>query len=329
VRPLVLGPNQPRRFYRGGGAIARFRGLEQTGEYVPEDWVGSATSVFGDASAGLTRLDGTTLRDVLAADPDAFFGRAHGERHGGDPCLLVKLLDAGERLPVHCHPDRAFAQGRLGSPYGKTEAWLILGTQPGRASVHLGFRDDVDAETLAGWVSRQDRPAMLAALHELPVEPGDTLFVPAGVPHAIGEGVFLLELQEPSDLSVLLEWSGFAIDGERDGHLGLGFGRALECVDRSRLEPDRLASLEGSGVHSLFPAEADPFFRAERLGPTASLEPAFSILVVLEGAGRLETERGGELALECGQTVLVPYASGQARLVGDVDVVRCMPPEVG
>jgi mannose-6-phosphate isomerase class I len=220
VRPLVLGPNQPRRFYRGGGAIARFRGLEQTGEYMPEDWVGSATSVFGDASAGLTRLDGTTLRDALAADPDAFFGRPHGERHGGDPGLLVKLLDAGERLPVHCHPDRAFARG-------------------------------------------------------------------------------------------------------------LGLDRALECVDRSRLEPDRLASLDGGGVRSLFPAEADPFFRAERLGPTASLEPAFSILVVLEGAGRLETERGGELALERGQTVLVPYASGQARLVGEVDVVRCLPPEVG
>lgn len=327
MRPLVLGPNQPRRFYRGGDAIARFRGLAQTDEYAPEDWVGSATSVFGDDSAGLTRLNGKLLRDALDSDPEAFFGAAHAERHGGSPRLLVKLLDAGQRLPVHCHPDRGFAQRHLGSPYGKTEGWLILETSPDRPAVHVGFREYVAAETLADWVSRQDTASLRSALHELPVAPGDSIFVPAGVPHSIDKGVFLLELQEPSDFSVLLEWEGFAFDGAADGHLGLGFERALEAVDRKRLDPARLADLKRSRGE-LFPDEARPFFRAEKPEPPAQLAPAFSILVVLGGAGRLETERGGELPLERGQTVLVPYASGATRLVGEVDVVRCLPPEV-
>jgi mannose-6-phosphate isomerase len=60
-------------------------------------------------------------------------------------------------------------------------------------------------------------------------------YVPPGVLHAVGEGVFLVELQEPEDLSILLEWRGFELDGERDGHLGLGFDLAPEAVEcRSR-----------------------------------------------------------------------------------------------
>ena len=65
------------------------------------------------------------------------------------------------------------------------------------------------------------------------LSPGDRVLVPAGMPHAIGRGILLVELQEPTDFSVLLEWEGFAIDGRAEGHLGLGFDVALGCVDRA------------------------------------------------------------------------------------------------
>jgi mannose-6-phosphate isomerase len=179
----------------------------------------------------------------------------------------------------------------------------------------------------------------LGALNELPVVPGDCVFVfvPAGVPHAIGERIFLIELQEPSDLSVLLEWTGVAVDGARDGHLGIGFDVALGCVVRGALGSETLASLKRAtaslpevrlGVRSLLPPEADSYFRAERLrpDPAVPLEPSFSILVVLDGQGRLETGRGGAFALARGDTVLVPYAVGAGELSGSVDVVRALPP---
>lgn len=338
LKPLPLAPNQLHRFYRGGAAIARFRGAASDDEYAPEDWVGSSATAFGEEATGLSRLpDGRTLREALRAEAVAFLGPAHVGRFGADPALLVKLLDAGERLPVHCHPDRSFARRHLDSTFGKTEAWLIVETRGERPVVHLGFREDVDAETLERRVSRQERESLLGSLHEVPVAPGDCLFVPAGVPHAIGEGIFLVELQEPSDFSVLLEWEGFAIDGARAGHLGLGFERALACVDRSGFGVERLARLRrGSaeapevraGVRALLPPEADPFFRGERLrpDPRASLEQGFSILVVLDGEGRLETEHGGGLPLSRGETVLVPYAAGEGELSGPVEVVRCLPP---
>ena len=178
---------------------------------------------------------------------------------------------------------------------------------------------------------------MLDALNELTVGQGDCIFVPAGLPHAIGEGIFLVELQEPSDLSVLLEWTGFEIDGTRDGHLGLGFDVALQNARRAAVGGDELAELKREtaaapesrpGARTLLPAAASSFFRAERLrpAPAVSLEPAFSILVVVDGAGRLETDHGGVVPLVRGDTVLVPHASGAGRIDGAVEAIRCLPP---
>jgi mannose-6-phosphate isomerase len=336
VRPLPLPANPLRRFYRGGSRIMELRDLPDGSDQAPEDWVGSVTTTFGSDRDGLSRLeDGRTLADAIAADPETFLGPEHAPGRSGDPGILVKLLDAGERLPVHFHPDRAFARRHLASSYGKSEGWIVVVAEGADAAVFLGLREPVDLETLADWVERQDTAALLAALNRIPTKPGDSFFVPAGTLHAIGEGLLIVELQEPSDLSVLLEWDGFEIDGRAEGHLGLGFGTALRAAERDPLGPDQLSRLRGSrcddgrpGVERLFPPDADAFFRAERIRPRASapLPQEFSILVVVDGAGRLATE-AGELRIRRGATVLVPWAAGEGALEGQVDVLRCLPPE--
>jgi len=175
LRPIALPPNQIHSFYRGGEAIARFRGTDSTDDHAPEDWVGSTTTRFGAYGTGLSVLPGgRLLGDALAAEPAAFLGPAHAVRFGPDTELLVKLLDAGERLTVHFHPDRDFARRHFGSARGKTEAWLIVETRREPATVWLGFRDDVESEKLVGWVDRQDGATMLGALNER----GETLLMP-------------------------------------------------------------------------------------------------------------------------------------------------------
>jgi len=339
MKPVLLEPNQPVRFYRGGDAIARFRGLSPSGGSVPEDWVASTTTIFGDGARGLTVLpDGRPLRDAVAADPEVFLGPEHTRHFGADPALLVKLLDAGERIPVHAHPDRRFAHDRLGAARGKSEAWLIVGVEGGHATTHVGFREDVAAAELASWVAAQDGPAMLAALNEVAVAPGDCIYVPAGTPHSLGEGLFMVEVQEPSDLGVLLEWSGFGFDGPGEATMGLGFAVAVECVRRTAVGPDELARWtrrsgeapeSRPGARPVVPAEAERFFRAEwlRPAPSVALEPGYSVLVVVSGAGRLVTD-AGTLELVKGDTVLLPYAAGEGELTGALEAVRGLPPRV-
>lgn len=320
--PVRLPANQPPRFYRGGAAIAALRGDEPK-EFAPEDWVASCTTLHGEERHGLTTLpDGTLLRDTVAAYPANWLGDAHVRAFGADTALLVKLLDAGQRLPVHCHPSNTFAAEHYGSRYGKTEAWIVV-EAPDDATVHIGFKRDQPADVVADWVARQDAAAMLDALNPVLVRPGDTVFVPAGLPHAIDAGIFIVELQQPTDLSVTLEWRGF-LDDEAGGHLGIGFDTALGCVDRQGWA-GRLDQLVRRAPGATLLDHPD-FFRAARLTDGATLDASFSVLVVLDGAGTLRTEKAGAVPLTKGDTYAVPHAAGESTVDGDVAVIRCLPP---
>jgi mannose-6-phosphate isomerase len=326
VDPILLGPNRPETFYRGAGRIAAFRGPSDDRPHDsdrPEDWIASTTPRFGHAPAGMTRLsDGALLADVIAADPLGWLGAEHVARFGASSALLVKLLDAGQRLPVHAHPNRAFATAHLASPYGKTEAWVVLEAATD-AVVHLGFSRDIGAQELAGWVTAQDVASLLAATNRVPVTAGDALLCPAGLPHAIGEGILLLELQEPTDFSVLLEWDGFPLTAD-EATLGLSMDVALECVDRHRCSPAQLEQLRGrpATIGALLPSAADEFFVAERVA--AGAEPAgFVILVVTAGAGELRTAGGYRAAVGRGETLVIPYAAGAWTLDGDLTAIAC------
>jgi len=339
--PVVLEPNQPAHFYRGGAGIARFRDIPQPSENSPEDWLASTTSIFSRPGVGLTRLpSGETLRDAIAADPDGYLGPDHVARYGTDPALLTKMLDTGQRLVVHFHPDRDFAARHLNSRHGKTEAWIILETRdeggdPSAGHVYLGFSRDADPGVVRRWVDDQDTAAILDSLNKVAVAPGDTILVPAGVPHAIGAGITLVELQEPTDFSILLEWAGFAIDGSREGHLGLGFDLALTALDYSGWDAGRLSSLrslrpsadERPGVTRLLPLGADPFFRAERVDVSApvTFSPGYAVVVVVSGHGAI-TYPAGTLAVRRGTSLLVPFGVGVTTFDGEFQALRCRPP---
>ncbi|TFD52676.1 carbohydrate kinase [Cryobacterium sp. Hh7] len=335
--PIFLSANQPpERFYLGGPAISSFRGSAAVGDRVPEDWVGSTTTVFGETELGLSTLpSGETLRNVIASDPVAWLGSEHLRGFGKDSMILVKLLDAGQRLPVHIHPDGDFAARNLAQLHGKAEAWIIL--QPG--VVHLGFNREVSCEELANWVDTQNTGAILAAMNVVPVRVGDGIFVPPGLPHAIGQGVFLVEVQEPADLSILLEWVGFEIDGATDGHLGLGFEVALEAADRSlwtASEIDALVCRESASSGHALPDLAGRYFRANHIAGSAKRIQAagFSILIAVAGQGALEARPTADSQpvfstnVQSGDTILIPHDFGEFWVTGNVEMIRLQPPEV-
>lgn len=327
MRPLQLAANQPLdRFYAGGAKIARFRGDPEPPPNTPEDWIASTTTVRGEAPSGLTVLpDGRTLAAVVDGDPQGWLGPEHVAAFGPDVRLLVKLLDAGQRLPVHLHPSDEYALAHLGAAHGKAEAWYIL--QPGE--VFIGLRDDVDVDHLTRLVRDQATAELLSLLCRVEVAAGDTVYVPPGVLHAIGEGVFLLEVQQPEDQSILLEWNGFALDGERDGHLGLGFDVAMgaaELTSRDGAALDELIS-RGPLRGSVLPRSAQRFFRLDRAeGAGARFDAGFAVVVVLRGTTTLTPEgSGGPVEYQAGSTVVVPFEFGAYTVTGGETLVARPP----
>ena len=336
--PVLLPVNQFDHFYRGGNRIGALR-HGPGGPQRPEEWIASTTARFGQAPQGFSLLpDGRLLVEAIEADPLAWLGAEHLDRYGTSIEVLIKLLDLDQRLPVHLHPNREFSRTHLGLAHGKTEAWYVLDAPEG-GEVGVGFAEEMTREQVASWVAAEDAEALLSSLRRRVVRPGDAMLVPAGLPHTVASGVFVLELQEPTDLSILLEWQGFAVDGAKDGHLDLGFDTALQAVDLSAVSDDDLdrlvlprEAIEGAGMHSVMPAAADAYFRAHRFDASdgaITVEAGFGVVLILEGHGVLGSATGS-LEVDRGDVVLVPYAAGEVTLhsQGSTPIVGvvCRPP---
>jgi mannose-6-phosphate isomerase len=343
--PQRLGINCVPVYYAGGEKIARFRGGDEPARG-PEDWVGSTAALptalvaGSDPTAGISRLeDGTLLRDAVRDDPSGWLGPELGHSlDDGEVGVLVKLLDAGERLPVHCHPSRDKARKLLGSPFGKTEGWAVMDASPG-SSVWLGFSHDLEQAELRRLIVAQDVDRMLASMNRVEVRTGDILYVPAGTPHAIGAGVFVTELQEPTSFSILAEYASFGLD-DNQATLGLGWEAAITCFDLNGFGDDEAGSLvrrpepllatEGGAIDRLFPVEADDYFRAFRLAvkPDVTFDvPGYRVLIVTAGEAELEFGNGApNLTVRQGDTWALPFATGQLRATGRAELVIAMPP---
>jgi mannose-6-phosphate isomerase len=345
TRPYPLPPNVIEHFYLGGDRIAEMRGQDlpagpatRPGEPLrrPEEWLASTVARWGTDGSGLTELGSLgPLHGLIADDPEGWLGSAHVDRWGSSPALLVKLIDAGQRLPVHVHPTRQFATKHLGCPFGKTEAWVVLETPPGGGTVFVGTTRPVRRDEWAELVDAQATDAMLDLLHPVTVNVGDGVFVPSSTPHCIDAGVYIVELQEPTDFSVLLEWDGFAVDGRADGHLGLGFDTAIDAVRTDAVSPadlDRLirraAWPAATPPRQPLPEDADPYFRAwavdDGTGPT-TIPAAFSVVVITRGAGTLGWD-GDSLTITRGDALVVPHAAGPLTLSSGVTALVAQPP---
>ena len=331
AQPIKLPANQFDHFYKGGNRIGKLRN-GPGGPMRPEEWLGSTTTRFGSSNQGLTLLeDGTTLKESVLTNPESWLGKAHVNRFGPSIEILVKLLDPDQRLPVHYHPNQKFAKEKLHLNHGKTEAWIILDAPVG-AKVGIGFKEQMHKADVARLVANHDSAGLLDSLVFKEVKAGDAVFVPAGVVHAIESGIFVLELQEPTDLSILLEWDGFAVDGDKDGHLNLGFDTALDALRFSPLtqneEKEIITKFDIGGQKSgaIFNSIASPFFRADYLTAGHNkVEAGFGIFLSLAGDGTMKFENDQTLDVKQGDAVIIPHSAGGFTL-SDCSGILSRPP---
>ncbi len=335
--PIFFEPNRAWRCYTGGRLLDKFLGLPSAQDGLfPEEWIVSTTRACNGPDQqhpdeGLSRLRGEQklLRDLLIERPEIVGKKTNP---AGDVGVLCKYLDSAVRLPIQCHPDRAFAREHYHSPYGKAECWFILDTRVidgEEPYLLLGFKPEADFETFADAAKRQDVPLLESLLHRVPVKPGEAYFLPGRFPHAIGSGVLLLEVQEPSDWVVQPELRLGERELSRETRWGpLTPELALTCFDfsargslaeilrRSRLEPKSLAQTPAGRLESLIDPGVTDCFTVKRLTAQSemSYQPSEPYLVISVVSGAGEVVIGGAAqAVRQGDYFLVPAGAGELR----------------
>ena len=333
--PVKLESERAWRTYHGGRLIDELhKKANPCDSHFPEDWICSTVRAINagreDVVEGLNRLagDSMTLKDYIAADPASALGIGHVQSVGESLGVLVKLIDAAERLGIQCHPDREKAMEFFSSRFGKTECWHIVGTREidgEKPCVYMGFKPGVTKEKWRDVFERQDIPAMLGMLHRIDVQIGDTFLIEGGTPHAIGSGCLLVEIQEPTDFTFRTERvtpQGFRIS-DAACHYGIGFGKMFECFhyegfDEATTREMRMVSPETIERNSNFArtlivgAPKTDCFNLEKheIFTKRDFESGggFSCLYVLSGSGRMHTA-DGVVDIEAGSQFFVPASA--------------------
>ena len=351
-QPFELLSNRVWRTYKGGAVLDRLAGKNDgLDDHFPEDWVGSATRAANagrehlrDEGVSRARLaDGReySMEEVYQTDPQQALGAEHVRAFGPHPQLLVKMLDAAMRLHIQAHPSVPWARRHLAAESGKTEAWYILETRQPEAWVYLGFQHPPTPAQWLHMIDAQDLPAIEACFEKIPVKAGDVLLVEGGVPHAIGPGVFMVEVQEPTDYVVRCEYAHGGLElPESARTMGLGLDRVLDMFDytaypleevHGRFGPQlRTVSAGAAGREEVLLAEPQTQrLELRRVECATALEldtdGRFSILIVLEGTGVLRVG-GRELALRPWSRYFLPAALRQVVVEGACRLLRALPP---
>ncbi len=136
---------------------------------------------------------GKTLAEVLTLWGSSAIGTAHtGDRFP----LLIKFIDANDRLSVQVHPDDAYAAA-FENDLGKTEMWYVVEADEG-SELMMGLLPGVTTAQFSAAIAAGDPEPLLC---HVPVKAGDSFFIPAGMPHAIGKGILIAEVQQNCDLT--------------------------------------------------------------------------------------------------------------------------------
>ena len=254
---------------------------------------------------------GRTLRELAAEYPAALFGYAAPE-DGRFP-ILLKILDARQELSVQVHPDDARAVAHKGHGHrGKTEAWVVLESDPVTSRIYAGFRPGVTAGDFRAALDAGGAPG---TLHHFAPEAGDCVFLPAGTVHAIGADILLFEVQQTSDITYrLYDWDRKDAAGRgRELHLDLGLACSdFECGPCHPVTPRKRECGEAL-------VECDHFRLTRHDSPAEVGRHGHAAAVVcVRGAGTV-----AGIPIHWGEVVLLPACVGRAAVTGEVTLLSC------
>lgn len=312
--PLLL--KAPIKDYLWGGTrlIDEF-GFKTDKEKAAEAWVLSCHK-DGNSIVKNGEHAGKTLQEVL----DVWGKEVLGAKAAGFTYfpILIKLIDAKDRLSVQVHPDDEYALAHEGE-YGKTEMWYVVDCDDG-AQLIYGFNQDISQ---GEFLERINNNNLSPVCNYVPVKKGDVFFIEAGTMHAIGKGILIAEVQQNSNTTYRVsDYGRLGADGKpRQLHI-------KQAVEVTKTEVPTMP-YGNVGDVTLYPfgtvrelAKCD-YFTAELINLDGNVgvydNESFISLLVTEGEVLL-SYTGGMMSLKKGDSVFVP-ATLKVSLIGTAEII--------
>lgn len=250
--PLSFHPIFKERVWGGRKLEELYRKPLPPGARIGESW--EVSDRPGNASVIANGpLAGNDLRWLMENHAAALLGPASKAQRFP---LLVKLIDAREKLSLQVHPPTAVAEKLAGEP--KTEMWYVAAAQPG-AELYAGLKRGVTRPQFEQGIHDG---TVAECFHRLSVQAGDVLFLPSGRVHAIGQGLVIFEIQQNSDTTYrVFDWNRLGLDGKpRELHVE----QSLASIDFQDFEPACVSrKQESTGSLKRRPLVNDPLFRVD------------------------------------------------------------------
>jgi mannose-6-phosphate isomerase len=306
--PLTFRPIFKERVWGGRSLEKLYQKPLPTGVPIGESW--EISDRPGDVSVIANGpLADKDLRWLMENHRRDLLGDARPQ-NGRYP-LLIKILDAREKLSLQVHPPAHKAAELGGEP--KTEMWYVADAAPD-AELYVGLKHGV---TPAEFEKKIQTGGVAECFHRVKVQSGDAMFLPSGRVHAIGAGLVIFEIQQNSDTTYrVFDWNRVGLDGKpRELHVA----QSLASIDFNDFEPAVIrGKFEGKGSLKKRPLVRDPLFSVEACQIPAGESvppPRGKMQIIAAVSGKfLVKNAGADVSLSPGQFCLIPAAAGETQL---------------
>lgn len=295
------------------------RDLELFRDNLPEGHIGESWDIachpHGTGIVSNGQYKGKSLKELIEKEKEKIVGT---EIPLDRFPLLVKLINAKDKLSVQVHPDDEYGYRVEGEP-GKTEVWYVLEAFEG-ANLVVGTKDCTKEQ----FVEAIKKGSFDQYMNKIQVEKGEVFFVKSGLVHAIGEGVIIAEIQQNSDTTYRV----YDYNRGRELHID----KALDTIDFS------LKGGKSKGIKVEYPGYTKTYFclcehfALEKFDITNNFKDIsdkerFYILTCTEGHGKIVYDKG-ELNIAKGESVLIPATLGQYSIEGNLSVLKSYVPNI-
>lgn len=302
--PIKFIPIYKERIW-GGNNLRGIFARELPGPHIGESWELSSHS-NGTSVVANGILAGKTLQEIMAHYKERLIGKKFV--NGNNFPLLVKIVDANDNLSIQVHPEDEYAY-RVAGEAGKTEAWYVVHAKE-NAQIAYGLRENITKED---FIKAAASNTIGDTVKMVPVKAGDMVFVPAGMVHALLDGVVVYEVQQNSDTTYrVYDYDRVDDDGnKRELHIQ----KAIEVINFTERSS---CDFNNSSINCQYFSMNKLIIQGVRNEKT---EDQFIIYCVTAGTGEIVYKDSVE-SLYTGDTILIPACLGQFVIKGNVELLK-------